>query len=123
MNVVIPMLSYVYSDDGIIDHNFEVGLNIATLGGSIIGQLMFGILADRLGRRKMYGLELIITVGGTMGVLMSSQGEESMSIIGWLLWWRVVVGVGIGSDYPLSAVICAEYVCSRTMSIRFQEVD
>lgn len=121
MNIVIPMLSYVYSDDENLNHNFEVGLNIATLGGSIIGQLMFGILADRLGRRKMYGLELVITVGGTMGVLMSSQGEGSMSIIGWLLWWRVVVGLGIGSDYPLSAVICAEYVCSGAMATRLQE--
>jgi PHS family inorganic phosphate transporter-like MFS transporter len=29
---------------------------------------------------------------------------------GLLVFWRVVMGIGIGGDYPLSAVITSEYV-------------
>ena len=59
----------------------------------------------------MYGLELIIAIGATLGVVMCSNGiSGSVSIIVWLLIWRFVSGIGIGADYPLSAVICAECV-------------
>lgn len=32
-----------------------------------------------------------------------------MSMLGVLLFWRLFMGVGVGADYPLSAVICSEY--------------
>lgn len=45
----------------------------------------------------MYGYELIITIGATLGVVMASNGiEGSMSVIVWLLIWRFVLGIGIG---------------------------
>ena len=77
----------------------------------MIGQLLFGYLADKYGRRKLYGLELIIVVVGTLGVAQCSSGYNgSMSIFGWLLFYRLLLGVGIGAEYPLSAIITAEYI-------------
>ena len=35
-------------------HNYETALSVVTLGGSIIGQVGFGLGADFWGRRKMY---------------------------------------------------------------------
>lgn len=35
-------------------HNYETALSVVTLGGSIIGQIGFGLGADFWGRRKMY---------------------------------------------------------------------
>jgi PHS family inorganic phosphate transporter-like MFS transporter len=82
--------------------------------------LIFGFLADRYGRRKLYGLELIVVIFGTLGLVQSSAGYNgSMSVLGWLMFWRFFVGLGIGAEYPLSAVITAEFVsyalraCSR----------
>ncbi|EMR87066.1 putative phosphate permease protein [Botrytis cinerea BcDW1] len=114
INMVIPMLGIIYYGDpvnkGTMPHNYEIALSVVTLGGSIIGQIAFGLGADLYGRRKMYGLELMITIFATLGVVMSSSGiEGSMSIIVWLLVWRFVLGIGIGSDYPLSSVITAEF--------------
>ncbi|PWY78506.1 MFS general substrate transporter [Aspergillus sclerotioniger CBS 115572] len=87
VNMVTPMLSVVYWDY----------------------QLIFGIAADIWGRRKMYGLELIILIFSTLGMSMSSSGKsDSMSMIGVLLFWRFFMGLGVGADYPLSAVICSE---------------
>ncbi|TGO55283.1 hypothetical protein BCON_0094g00330 [Botryotinia convoluta] len=114
INMVIPILGIIYYGDpvnkGVMPHNYEIALSVVTLGGSIIGQIGFGLGADLYGRRKMYGLELMITIFATLGVVMSSSGiEGSMSIIVWLLVWRFVLGIGIGSDYPLSSVITAEF--------------
>jgi PHS family inorganic phosphate transporter-like MFS transporter len=96
--MVIPMLGIIYYG-GDMPRNYETALSVVTLGGSIIGQIGFGLAADIWGRRKMYGLELIITIGATLGVVMSSPGAEgSMSIIVWLLVWRFVLGIGIGAE-------------------------
>ena len=57
----------------------------------------------------MYGLELIVTITASLGLATSSTGVNgSMSIMALLIFWRLVMGVGIGADYPLSAVITAE---------------
>jgi PHS family inorganic phosphate transporter-like MFS transporter len=81
------------------------------LAGSLLGQLIFGFLADKFGRRKLYGLELIVVIFGTLGLVQSSAGYHgSMKILGWLMFWRFFVGLGIGAEYPLSAVITAEFV-------------
>lgn len=109
INMVMPMIDIIYYD-GQMPHNYGIAVGVVTLGGSIIGQVSFGLAADIWGRRKMYGLELIITIGATLGVVMASNGAYgSMSIIVWLLIWRFVLGIGIGADYPLSAVICSEF--------------
>ena len=38
-----------------------------------------------------------------------SGHAPAVSIIGALVVWRAIMGVGIGGDYPLSAVITSEF--------------
>jgi MFS transporter, PHS family, inorganic phosphate transporter len=109
--VILPSLVFVYwTTDKAGDH--ETAINAITLAGSLLGQLIFGYLADRYGRRKLYGLELIVVIFGTLGLVQCSAGynNQSMSILGWIMFWRFFVGLGIGAEYPLSAVITAESV-------------
>jgi PHS family inorganic phosphate transporter-like MFS transporter len=100
----------------------------------MLGQLIFGFLSDKYGRRKLYGLELIVVIFGTLGLVQSSAGfNGSMDIIGWIMFWRFFVvsasriftfntsnradscqGLGIGAEYPLSAVITAEFAPRRS---------
>lgn len=113
-NSITPALAYTYWNQA-HDTTYDLALNLATLGGCVIGQLLFGWLADRVGRRKVYGWELLVLIAGITGVLMSSPGyaypstslskqpetvdwtsEGSMNVVGWLIWWRFVTGVGIG---------------------------
>ncbi|TIA34837.1 inorganic phosphate transporter [Aureobasidium pullulans] len=109
INLVMPMIGHIYYSNNIVPREYQVAINIATLGGSILGQLGFGIAGDWLGRRKAYGLELIITVAAALGSAMASNGMNgSMSLIGWLIFWRLIMGIGIGADYPLSAILCSE---------------
>ena len=90
------MLSIIYWE-GNFPTSYQLGMNTATLIGSMIGQVVFGLLADRFGRRKMYGLELIVTIAASLGFATASTGVNgSMSLIGLLIFWRLVMGVGIG---------------------------
>ncbi|OXV07485.1 hypothetical protein Egran_04750 [Elaphomyces granulatus] len=109
INVIYPSIAYVYwpnESTGVHESN----INIITLAGSLLGQLVFGYLADRYGRTRMYGFELLLVIFSTIGVATSSSGTDgSMSFIALLYCWRFVTGVGIGAEYPLSAVITAEW--------------
>ena len=107
-NVILPSLAFTYWPDS---SSFwrETLLNCMTLAGSAVGQLIFGCLADRVGRTTLYGIELVIVIFST--ILVSSAGtgyNGSMSIVAWLATWRFAMGLGIGAEYPLSAVIVAE---------------
>ena len=94
------MLGYVYwNADTKSDH--ETGINSATLSGCIIGMILLGVLADFLGRKRLYGWELVILIASSLGVAMSgagetAEGESSMRISAWLIFMRFIAGVGIG---------------------------
>jgi len=72
-NAILPMLSFVYWPT-VVGPAREEAINIATLAGCIVGMILFGLLGDIYGRRKMYGIELIVLIVGNVGVLMSSNG-------------------------------------------------
>ncbi|KAJ5128941.1 hypothetical protein N7476_007558 [Penicillium atrosanguineum] len=112
-NMALPMISYVYWKDEVSSIRLTC-INIATLAGTLLGMVMFGFLADKYGRKKMYGAELVLLITATLGVVMSSQGKDgSMDIFAWLIWWRICVGIGVGADYPLSAVITSEFAPTK----------
>ncbi|OCK82250.1 MFS general substrate transporter [Lepidopterella palustris CBS 459.81] len=111
LNVVIPMLGFVYwPETGKVPEGYQVGFLCATLAGTMLGNVIFGIAADIVGRRKMYGTELLVVILATLLLSMSSRGEkDSLQVVGFILAWRLMMGICIGADYPLSAVITAEF--------------
>jgi PHS family inorganic phosphate transporter-like MFS transporter len=60
-----------------------------------------------VGRKKMYGLELILIIFATLAQSLASD-SPSISIVGVIIFWRVLMGIGIGGDYPLSSIITSE---------------
>ena len=60
----------------------------------------------------MYGLELIIIIFATLAQALSSN-SPSMSIVGVIIFWRVLMGIGIGGDYPLSSIITSEFATTK----------
>jgi PHS family inorganic phosphate transporter-like MFS transporter len=109
------MLAYVYWPDK-TDNNHSLAINQVTLGGSIIGMLVFGHLADRWGRKRLYGLELVIVIVATLGLTQASAGynQKSMKVYPWIIFWRGLLGIGIGAEYPLSALIASEWTSSKS---------
>ena len=77
-------------------------LGSAALWATIAGQLLFGFLGDRLGRKYLYGVEAAIL---TFGAILSAVAPNLL----WLIAARTFLGFGIGGDYPISATIMSEY--------------
>src|SRR6202012_4459028 len=77
-------------------------LNSATLLASAAGALVFGRVADMLGRKKIYGYEVLILAAGALASAFAPNYT-------FLLISRIVLGIGIGGDYPVSATIMSEY--------------
>jgi len=88
-------------------------LKASTNWGNFIGQLGFGYLGDKLGRKKMYGVELIIMIVCTIGSAVAAPAARGFSIVVIIAIWRFFLGVGIGGDYPMSAVITSEFANVR----------
>lgn len=81
----------------------EEGLVESTaLIASAIGALLFGRVADMLGRKRIYGIEVLVLAVGAVACAFSPN-------IWWLIGLRFVLGIGIGGDYPVSATIMSEY--------------
>ncbi|PAV16095.1 phosphate transporter [Pyrrhoderma noxium] len=112
INIASTMLGYVYGPSQALTSNQDLGIKVATPVGTLIGQLLFGYLADRLGRKRMYGVELMIIIIATFGQALSGHAA-AVNIIGVLIVWRFSMGIGIGGDYPLSAVIASEFSSTK----------
>lgn len=107
ISLVIPILVALF-EGGKIDQG-QIGLLASSaLMGAAVGQILFGWLGDRLGRRRMYGVTLSVMAVGAIGSAFSGPAF-GLSTISVLTLWRFVLGVGVGGDYPLSATIMSEY--------------
>jgi MFS transporter, PHS family, inorganic phosphate transporter len=82
-------------------------VNSATLLASAVGAIVFGRVADILGRKRIYGYEVLILA---IGALASAFAPNYT----FLLICRVILGIGIGGDYPVSATIMSEYSGKQT---------
>ena len=86
----------------------SIMLAIALLG-TAIGQLVFGWLGDRVGRRRVYGIALMIMVLSSIGSGFSICTTRKNCVLVSLGLFRFLLGLGIGGDYPLSATIMSEF--------------
>ncbi|KAG4103188.1 MFS general substrate transporter [Neocallimastix lanati (nom. inval.)] len=113
INLVMPMIGYVYYADG--EHknhipNLTDGLTKgAASWGTLVGQLLFGVLGDKMGRKKNYAIVMVILIVSTIGCALAGPSKVGWGICTMIAIWRFFLGVGIGGDYPMSAVITSEF--------------
>ena len=77
-------------------------INSMTLLGAFFGAILYGRLADKVGRKKIYGLEAAI-------MLVFALASAAAPTFAALVVFRFVLGLGVGGDYPVSAVLMSEY--------------
>jgi PHS family inorganic phosphate transporter-like MFS transporter len=70
--------------------------------GAFFGAIIFGRIADVFGRKRVYTIVAAIMI---VGALVSAVAPGFY----WLVIARFVLGLGIGGDYPVSAVLMSEY--------------
>jgi PHS family inorganic phosphate transporter-like MFS transporter len=77
--------------------------------GSVIGQFLFGYFADSLGRKAVYGKELMLIILATILTLTTPTGLlPPDSCLIYLGVFRILLGVGVGGDYPMSATVTSD---------------
>lgn len=112
-SMLTVMLGIVYFPGvGQMPTSSDSAIKLATSAGTVIGQVGFGIAADLVGRKRMYGLELIVIIFATIGQALTS-GSPACDVIGLIIFWRVIMGIGIGGDYPLSSIITSEFASTK----------
>lgn len=98
---------------GTLPANVSAAVNGVALCGTLVGQLFFGWLGDKMGRKKVYGATLKIMVICSIASGLSF-GRTAKGVMTSLCFFRFWLGFGIGGDYPLSATIMSEYANVRT---------
>lgn len=73
----------------------------ATLAFSAIGGIGFGILSDRMGRAKSLLWSIVIYSVASAGTAFSWNLAS-------LLFWRAMIGIGLGAEWSAGAVLVAE---------------
>lgn len=94
MALLKPMWHVGKVEEGLVDST--------ALLAAAIGALLFGRVADMVGRKRIYGVEVLVLAAGAIACAFSPN-------IWWLIGFRFILGVGIGGDYPVSATIMSEY--------------
>jgi MFS transporter, putative metabolite:H+ symporter len=104
-NMITPMLPKLVGEWKI--PNVQVGL-IASAGfmGMAIGATLFGAIADKIGRLKVFGITLL-WYSILAGFCSLTVGFKSLFAM------RMLVGMGLGGLIPVVASYLAEYVPSR----------
>eukprot|EP01065_Artemidia_motanka_P014929 TRINITY_DN187_c1_g1_i4.p1 TRINITY_DN187_c1_g1~~TRINITY_DN187_c1_g1_i4.p1 ORF type:complete len:493 (+),score=169.86 TRINITY_DN187_c1_g1_i4:71-1549(+) len=78
--------------------------------GAVAGQLTFGTVADKIGRRPAFLLTLVFVVlGSILSASIPGLPDTSGDTAYWVLGaFQFMLGFGVGGEYPLSASVSRE---------------
>ncbi|XP_057488984.1 inorganic phosphate transporter 1-4-like [Actinidia eriantha] len=119
ISLVTKLLGRIYyhnasdAKPGTLPPNVSAAVNGVAFCGTLAGQLFFGWLGDKMGRKRVYGMTLMIMVICSVASGLSF-GKSPKSVMATLCFFRFWLGFGIGGDYPLSATIMSEYANKKT---------
>src|SRR5205823_8462181 len=99
---VIGIASALITKDWHLSPGQLAVLNSTMLAAAFLGALVFGRYADVVGRKRVYWLVAVLMIVGALGSALSG----SFAV---LIGFRFLLGLGVGGDYPVSAVMVSEY--------------
>ncbi|KIK05299.1 hypothetical protein K443DRAFT_675254 [Laccaria amethystina LaAM-08-1] len=109
INPVATMLQYRLYGGHSLPTNLEGFLKAGANIGSVIGQFGFGYAADSLGRKAVYGKELMLIILATILSISTPTGTLSPNnCLIYLAMFRILLGIGVGGDYPMSASVTSD---------------
>lgn len=99
---------------GVVQLKSEFDLSPLALGsvtammafGAFLGALWGGYFTDRVGRLRMFLLDLLFLVVAAIGAALSVN-------LVMLLAFRFLMGVGVGLDFPVALSFIAEFVAEK----------
>ncbi|WCJ24036.1 Inorganic phosphate transporter 1-1 [Euphorbia peplus] len=119
ISLVTKLLGRIYyyqpgsNKPGALPDNVSAAVTGVAFCGTLAGQLFFGWLGDKMGRKRVYGMTLMLMVLCSVASGLSF-GSTPTAVLSTLCFFRFWLGFGIGGDYPLSATIMSEYANKKT---------
>ncbi|KAF9683006.1 hypothetical protein SADUNF_Sadunf05G0167400 [Salix dunnii] len=119
ISLVTKLLGRIYyhvdgaEKPGSLPPNVAAAVNGVAFCGTLSGQLFFGWLGDKMGRKRVYGMTLMLMVICSIASGLSFS-HDAKAVMSTLCFFRFWLGFGIGGDYPLSATIMSEYANKKT---------
>jgi PHS family inorganic phosphate transporter-like MFS transporter len=99
---VIGIVATLLKGEWHLDSGQVALLNAVMLGAAFLGALVFGRVADLIGRTRVYRLVATLMAVAALGSALA----PSLAV---LIGFRLLLGLGVGGDYPVSAVLMTEY--------------
>ncbi|KAH3683417.1 hypothetical protein WICPIJ_005636 [Wickerhamomyces pijperi] len=87
--------------------SYKTMFSNSLLISNIIGQVSFGFLADRLGRKPSFAFSTALIVIGSI-LCACAKSNSDVGLFWFLIIARGITGTGIGGEYPLSATSAME---------------
>lgn len=91
-------------------------VNAAIMVGAVIGAWCGGILVDRLGRYRLFMADMVFFVVAALGCAFAPNEWV-------LIFFRLVMGIGVGLDLPVAMAFLAEFSAVRGKGNRSQRVN
>mmetsp|Transcript_122448 Transcript_122448/g.332460 ORF Transcript_122448/g.332460 Transcript_122448/m.332460 type:complete len:467 (-) Transcript_122448:188-1588(-) len=105
INISLAILTKLYPES--INVSGQGLIACMTLIGVVVGQVTFGTVADILGRRRAsIATAVLVIAGALLSACVSDSGRGGISLQ--LMTCRLLLGLGVGGEYPLSAAISKE---------------
>lgn len=99
-------LGKIYGSD-IFNTTMKSRLSYSMFVGAIVGQLSFGLIIDRVGRKiGLVSTTLLVIIGAALSA--ASSGTTPNGLLWMMIIARGVLGVGVGGEYPCSSVSAGE---------------
>jgi MFS family permease len=83
------------------DKSYSGLIVAATLICSAVGGVLFGVLADRFGRARMLAVTIVVYSFASLASASSQSGAQ-------LMFWRCILGLGMGGEWATGATLVAE---------------
>ena len=75
--------------------------------GILIGQLMFGVMGDWIGRKATMLIDMSVILIGVI-LLTVSRAATDYNWVVFYAWAQFIFGVGIGGEYPMTSTRATE---------------
>ncbi|KAF8446070.1 MFS Git1p-like glycerophosphoinositol permease [Boletus edulis BED1] len=118
-NNLMTMANVVFKELYPKDYTSVVATRVsnALLVGAIIGQVIVGLVCDRMGRKvALVGTTLLIVLGATLGT--AAHGTNPLGLFWFLTIARGITGVGVGGEYPASSTSASEAANEKSIQNR-----
>jgi MFS family permease len=91
------------------DSTYSRNISSIVFAGTVLGQLSFGYMSDKLGRKfGMISATIIVVVFSALSAGAYGAGGSTGGMLAALAAYRFLLGIGIGAEYPAGSVAASE---------------